>query len=161
MEGLQEYLISGPPAAHSHKPATSDPRRPVASVLCLWRQPSGHRAWVSHGSEVTHFREEEKEGRRGLRHSGGSQWAWGHGGHSLEWPRNEEEKKKKKHQVGEVEMLEVETAESMAEMAEPMGLPFPSASSSKKRKSKPTGGRDVPARRGAGTHGICGGNGAS
>ncbi|OBS64851.1 hypothetical protein A6R68_06600 [Neotoma lepida] len=43
-------------------------------------------------------------------------------------------KKKMKHQVSEVEMME-----PVAEMAEPVGLPFPSATSSKKRKSKSKG----------------------
>ncbi|KAL6083685.1 hypothetical protein STEG23_027676 [Scotinomys teguina] len=46
-------------------------------------------------------------------------------------------KKKMKYRVGEAEMMEAEATEPVAEMAEPLGLPFPSATSSKKRsKSK-------------------------
>lgn len=75
-------LIGDPDASHSHKPPTTDPPRPEASVLCLWRQPTSHRAWVSLGTEVAGVREEEKEEAcaRGLHSSGGSEWARDPGG---------------------------------------------------------------------------------
>ncbi|XP_038194648.1 DNA-directed RNA polymerase I subunit RPA34 [Arvicola amphibius] len=143
MEGLQEYLISRvplqpiPTSLPPQIPAGLRPRfsafggsPPVtgpASVMALRSPTSGKRKKKRKVAEASDIQEAVS----------------GHGAMEVDtaWSGLEvRKKKKKKHQVGEVEILEAETVESMAEMAEPMGLPFPSASSSsKKRKSKSTG----------------------
>ncbi|CAO2626677.1 DNA-directed RNA polymerase I subunit RPA34 [Lemmus lemmus] len=141
MEGLQEYLISRvplqpiPTSLPPQIPAGLRPRfsafggSPLVtgpgSVMALRSPTSGKRKKKRKIAEASDIQEAVN----------------GHGAMEVDtaWSGLEmRKKKKKKHQVGEVEMLEAETVESMAEMAEPMGLPFPSASSSKKRKSKST-----------------------
>ncbi|KAK7800945.1 hypothetical protein U0070_004627 [Myodes glareolus] len=142
MEGLQEYLISRvplqpiPTSLPPQIPAGLRPRfsafggsPPVTgpgSVMALRSPTSGKRKKKRKVAEASDIQEAVN----------------GHGAMEVDtaWSGLEmRKKKKKKHQVGELEMVEAETVESMAEMAEPMGLPFPSASSSKKRKSKSTG----------------------
>lgn len=142
MEGLQEYLISRvplqpiPTSLPPQIPAGLRPRftafggsPPVTglgSIMPLRSPSSGKRKKKRKVAEASDIQEAVN----------------GHGAMEVDTASSGLEmrkKKKKKHQVGEVEMLEAETVEPMAEMAEPMGLPFPSASSSKKRKSKSTG----------------------
>lgn len=137
MEGLQEYLISRvplqpiPTSLPPQIPAGLRPRfsafggsPPVTgpgSVMALRSPTSGKRKKKRKVAEASHIQEAV---------------TW-HG--AMEVDTEMRKRKKKKHQVGEVEMLEAKTVDSMSEMVEPMGLPFPPASSSKKRKSKSTG----------------------
>ncbi|XP_005370339.2 DNA-directed RNA polymerase I subunit RPA34 [Microtus ochrogaster] len=142
MEGLQEYLISRvplqpiPTSLPPQIPAGLRPRfsafggsPPVTglgSIMPLRSPSSGKRKKKRKVAEASDIQETVN----------------GHGAMEVDTASSGLEmrkKKKRKHQVGEVEMLEAETVESMAEMTEPMGLPLPSASSSKKRKSKSTG----------------------
>ncbi|KAM7340182.1 hypothetical protein ACRRTK_000797 [Alexandromys fortis] len=143
MEGLQEYLISRvplqpiPTSLPPQIPAGLRPRfsafggsPPVTglgSIMPLRSPSSGKRKKKRKVAEASDIQEAVN----------------GHGAMEVDTASSglemRKKKKKKKHQVDDVEMLEAGTVESMAEMAEPMGLPFPSASSSKKRKSKSMG----------------------
>ncbi|XP_052617166.1 DNA-directed RNA polymerase I subunit RPA34 [Peromyscus californicus insignis] len=144
MEGPQKYLISRvplqpiPTSLPPQIPAGLRPRfsafggsPPVTgpgSVLALRSPTSGKRKKKRKVAEASAIQE-------AVNGHGATQvdTAWG----GLEMGMGK--KKKMKHQVDEVEMMEAEVMEPVAEMAEPLGLPIPSATSSKKRKSKSKG----------------------
>ncbi|XP_041498662.1 LOW QUALITY PROTEIN: DNA-directed RNA polymerase I subunit RPA34-like, partial [Microtus oregoni] len=141
MEGLQEYLISRvplqpiPTSLPPQIPASLQPRFSAFGGSPLFTGPGSVMALRSPTSG------KRKRKRKVAEASDIQEAVNGHGAMEVDtaWSGLEIRKKKKKHQVSKVEMLGAETLEPMAEMAEPMGLPFPSASSSKKRKSKSTG----------------------
>ncbi|CAH7389505.1 DNA-directed RNA polymerase I subunit RPA34 [Phodopus roborovskii] len=142
MEGLQEFLISRVPLQTiptSLPPGIPDGLRPrfsafggsppvtgPGSVMALRSSTSGKKKKKRKLAEASAI----QEALNGLGVVEGDTPCGG-----LEMRK----KKKKKHQAGEVEMMEAEASEPMAEAVAPLGLPSPSATSNKKRKSRSKG----------------------
>ncbi|KAK1330076.1 hypothetical protein QTO34_010262 [Cnephaeus nilssonii] len=111
-----------------------DPPRPEASVLCLWRQPTSHRAWVALA-----LRSPASGKRKKKRHvpeaSIPQEAVNGHGTLEVDTALGSSEvdvetKKKKQHPND----LEAMKPEPMAEVLEPLGVLFPSTSKKKKKR---------------------------
>ncbi|XP_055471439.1 DNA-directed RNA polymerase I subunit RPA34 [Psammomys obesus] len=135
MEGPQEYLISRVPLQPI---PTSLPPRIPAGLRPRFSAFGGSLPVTGPGSALplrspTSGKRKKKKGAEA---SAAQEVVNGHGAMEVDPAGGDlgtevRKKKKKKHRVDEVEMMEAEAMEPLAEMAE---LPFPSATSGKKRK---------------------------
>lgn len=135
MEGPQEYLISRVPLQPI---PTSLPPQIPAGLRPRFSAFGGSLPVTGPGSAsaLRSPTSRKRKRKKGAEASAAREVANGHGAMEVDTAGADlgvevRKKKKKKHQVGEVEMMEAKAMEPLAEMAE---LPFPSATSSKKRK---------------------------